>query len=119
DSSDRGPPANRASGGAQGVAASEVRRGHRYHDATPPARRPRPSVRGACAPSRRAARAARRRRRAPSAPSRISRIPDSPYDNLAMRLSPATISYDGPIVIIGFGSIGKGALPLILRHIDS
>ena len=36
-----------------------------------------------------------------------------------MRLSPATISYDGPIVIIGFGSIGKGALPLILRHIDS
>ena len=36
-----------------------------------------------------------------------------------MRLSPATTDYDGPIVIIGFGSIGKGALPLILRHIRS
>ena len=35
-----------------------------------------------------------------------------------MRLFPATIAYDGPIVIVGFGSIGKGALPLILRHID-
>ncbi len=27
--------------------------------------------------------------------------------------------FDGPIVIIGFGSIGKGALPLILRHVRS
>ena len=26
---------------------------------------------------------------------------------------------DGPIVIIGFGSIGKGSLPLILRHLRS
>ena len=25
---------------------------------------------------------------------------------------------DGPVVMIGFGSIGKGTLPLILRHID-
>ena len=25
---------------------------------------------------------------------------------------------DGPLVIIGFGSIGKGSLPLILRHLD-
>jgi homospermidine synthase len=25
---------------------------------------------------------------------------------------------DGPLVMVGFGSIGKGALPLILRHID-
>ena len=25
---------------------------------------------------------------------------------------------DGPVVIVGFGSIGKGALPLILRHLD-
>lgn len=25
---------------------------------------------------------------------------------------------DGPLVMIGFGSIGKGSLPLILRHID-
>ena len=25
--------------------------------------------------------------------------------------------FDGPIVIIGFGSIGKGTLPLIERHI--
>ncbi len=24
--------------------------------------------------------------------------------------------FDGPIVMIGFGSIGKGALPLIERH---
>ena len=25
---------------------------------------------------------------------------------------------DGPIVMIGFGSIGRGTLPLILRHFD-
>ena len=25
--------------------------------------------------------------------------------------------FDGPIVMVGFGSIGKGALPLIERHI--
>jgi len=25
---------------------------------------------------------------------------------------------DGPVIIIGFGSIGKGVLPLILRHLD-
>ena len=25
---------------------------------------------------------------------------------------------DGPLVIVGFGSIGKGTLPLILRHLD-
>jgi len=25
---------------------------------------------------------------------------------------------DGPLVMVGFGSIGRGALPLILRHID-
>ena len=25
---------------------------------------------------------------------------------------------DGPLVMIGFGSIGRGTLPLILRHID-
>ena len=34
-----------------------------------------------------------------------------------MRLTPDQIDFSGPIVIIGFGSIGKGALPLILRHI--
>jgi len=34
-----------------------------------------------------------------------------------MRVNPAQIDFPGPIVIIGFGSIGKGALPLILRHI--
>jgi homospermidine synthase len=34
-----------------------------------------------------------------------------------MRLDPATTDFDGPIVIIGYGSIGKGSLPLILRHI--
>jgi homospermidine synthase len=27
--------------------------------------------------------------------------------------------FDGPIVMIGFGSIGRGTLPLILRHIDA
>ena len=27
------------------------------------------------------------------------------------------MDFSGPIVIIGFGSIGKGSLPLILRHI--
>lgn len=26
--------------------------------------------------------------------------------------------FDGPIVVIGFGSIGQGVLPLLLRHID-
>ena len=36
-----------------------------------------------------------------------------------MRLFPAEIDYHGPIVIVGFGSIGKGSLPLILRHIRS
>src|SRR5271157_2565040 len=25
---------------------------------------------------------------------------------------------DGPLVMVGFGSIGRGSLPLILRHID-
>ena len=25
---------------------------------------------------------------------------------------------DGPVVMIGFGSIGRGTLPLILRHFD-
>ena len=25
--------------------------------------------------------------------------------------------FDGPMVMIGFGSIGRGTLPLILRHI--
>ena len=34
-----------------------------------------------------------------------------------MRVFPEQIDFPGPIVIIGFGSIGKGALPLILRHI--
>lgn len=32
-------------------------------------------------------------------------------------LGNVTIEFSGPIVIIGFGSIGKGVLPLILRHI--
>ena len=27
--------------------------------------------------------------------------------------------FEGPIVMIGFGSIGRGTLPLILRHIDA
>lgn len=30
---------------------------------------------------------------------------------------PIHARFDGPIVILGFGSIGRGALPLILRHI--
>ena len=25
---------------------------------------------------------------------------------------------DGPVVMVGFGSIGRGTLPLILRHFD-
>ena len=29
-----------------------------------------------------------------------------------------TLRFDGRIVVIGFGSIGQGSLPLILRHID-
>jgi homospermidine synthase len=31
---------------------------------------------------------------------------------------PVHVSWNGPIVMIGFGSIGRGTLPLILRHID-
>lgn len=34
-----------------------------------------------------------------------------------MRITPSQVDFSGPIVIIGFGSIGKGSLPLILRHI--
>ncbi len=30
---------------------------------------------------------------------------------------PIHAEFDGPVVMIGFGSIGRGALPLILRHI--
>jgi hypothetical protein len=37
----------------------------------------------------------------------------------AVRVHPAVIDFDGPIVIVGFGSIGKGSLPLILRHIHA
>jgi homospermidine synthase len=36
-----------------------------------------------------------------------------------LRVHPAVIDYDGPIVIVGFGSIGKGSLPLLLRHIPA
>jgi homospermidine synthase len=36
-----------------------------------------------------------------------------------LRVHPAVIDFDGPIVIVGFGSIGKGSLPLILRHIHA
>ena len=31
---------------------------------------------------------------------------------------PVYTRIDGPIVMIGFGSIGRGALPLIERHFD-
>src|SRR5215207_4224053 len=30
---------------------------------------------------------------------------------------PIHVRFDGPIVMVGFGSIGKGTLPLIERHI--
>jgi homospermidine synthase len=36
-----------------------------------------------------------------------------------MSQHPVHAEFGGPIVMIGFGSIGKGALPLILRHIRS
>ncbi len=36
-----------------------------------------------------------------------------------MRECPIHARFAGPIVMIGFGSIGKGTLPLILRHIDA
>ena len=32
--------------------------------------------------------------------------------------SPIHAKISGPIVMIGFGSIGKGTLPLIERHLD-
>ena len=28
------------------------------------------------------------------------------------------VAFDGRLVMLGFGSIGQGVLPLILRHID-
>src|SRR5947208_15061741 len=31
---------------------------------------------------------------------------------------PLYAAWNGPIVMIGFGSIGRGTLPLILRHFD-
>jgi homospermidine synthase len=31
---------------------------------------------------------------------------------------PIHARFDGPIIMIGFGSIGRGTLPLILRHVD-
>src|SRR5215470_19639098 len=40
-------------------------------------------------------------------------------DQDEVRIVPDVIEFSGPIVIIGFGSIGKGALPLIQRHIRS
>jgi homospermidine synthase len=36
-----------------------------------------------------------------------------------MSVHPVHAEFGGPIVVIGFGSIGKGSLPLILRHIRS
>jgi homospermidine synthase len=36
-----------------------------------------------------------------------------------MSAHPVHAEFGGPIVMIGFGSIGKGSLPLILRHIRS
>jgi homospermidine synthase len=30
---------------------------------------------------------------------------------------PTLATWNGPIVMLGFGSIGRGSLPLILRHI--
>jgi homospermidine synthase len=34
-----------------------------------------------------------------------------------MKKSDLFARFDGPIVLIGFGSIGKGTLPLIERHL--
>jgi len=34
-----------------------------------------------------------------------------------VRIFSEHVDFPNPIVIIGFGSIGKGALPLSLRHI--
>ena len=34
-----------------------------------------------------------------------------------MKTWPVHAQWGGPIVMIGFGSIGRGSLPLILRHI--
>ncbi|MGH7094972.1 MAG: saccharopine dehydrogenase NADP-binding domain-containing protein, partial [Stellaceae bacterium] len=32
--------------------------------------------------------------------------------------APKHVAFAGRLVIIGFGSIGQGVLPLLLRHID-
>ena len=41
------------------------------------------------------------------------RAPDSPSASGASR-----VPYSGRILMVGFGSIGQGTLPLLLRHID-
>src|SRR5690349_23636175 len=35
-----------------------------------------------------------------------------------MSLTKKHVRYGGRVVIVGFGSIGQGTLPLILRHVD-
>ena len=59
---------------------------------------------------------AKRRSRLIPAPLPVSTFPERP-----MKMSPASqihAKISGPIVMIGFGSIGKGTLPLIERHFD-
>ena len=53
-----------------------------------------------------------------AAPDARRRPPTPQERSTPCRIGPATRRIDGPIVMIGFGSIGKGTLPLIERHFD-
>ncbi len=57
------------------------------------------------------------RRRCSRPPDMAARRPSAPPD---ARNAPTMkhAAFDGRLVMLGFGSIGQGVLPLILRHID-
>jgi homospermidine synthase len=46
------------------------------------------------------------------------RLPKTSARVVEMPLTKKHLAYKGRVVMIGFGSIGEGALPLLLRHID-
>src|SRR5574340_1661461 len=54
----------------------------------------------------------------PDARRRPSKVPPTLRRNDAMTHWPRHGRIAGPMVMIGFGSIGKGTLPLIERHFD-
>jgi homospermidine synthase len=51
-------------------------------------------------------------------PERDFRGPDIPDQRFATMPNNKHVAFAGRLVIVGFGSIGQGVLPLVLRHID-